>query len=144
MKKVKRLPLLIFALLIIITAVATLFTESGVSTAYAAGAYDFEFTDFKVTYDIRADRTMDVTMDLGVHYSGYDSTGFMHDIPVNAGDRVRNIKAYELDSIGGTERHLDYKVKQEYTDFITVDMGDYSNKTNQTHYYRVKYEYFTR
>ncbi|MDE6690763.1 MAG: DUF2207 domain-containing protein, partial [Clostridia bacterium] len=141
MKKVKRLPILIFALLIIITAVATLFTKSGVSTAYAVGAYDFEFTDFHVTYDIHSDRTMDVTMDLGVHYSGYDSTGFMHDIPVNAGDRVRHIEAYELDKIGGTEMHLDYKVKQEVTNFITVDMGDYSRKTGQTHYYRVKYEY---
>lgn len=141
MKKVKRLPLLILALLIIITAAATLFTKSGVTTAYAAGAYDFEFTDFHVTYDIRADRTMDVTMDLGVHYSGYESTGFMHDIPVNAGDRVRHIEAYELDRIGGTERGLVYNVKQEVSNFITVDMGDYSRKTGQTHYYRVKYEY---
>lgn len=141
MKKVKRLPLLFLALLIIITAAATLFAKSGVSTAYAAGAYDFEFTDFHVTYDIHADRTMDVTMDLGVHYSGYESTGFMHDIPVNAGDRVRRIEAYELDRIGGTERGLVYDVKQEVTDFITVDMGDYSRKTGQTHYYRVKYEY---
>lgn len=140
MKKIKKLPLLIAALLIILTA-AVLFLNGGTSKVYAAGAYDFEFTDFCVTYDIRADRTMDVTMDLGVHYSGYESTGFMHDIPVNAGDRVRHIEAYELDKIGGTERHLDYKVKQEVSDFITVDMGDYSRKTGQTHYYRVKYEY---
>lgn len=141
MKKVRKLPLLFFALLIVITAVLSLFSQSGVSSVFAAGAYDFEFTDFHVTYDIRADRTMDVTMDLGVHYSGYDSTGFMHDIPVNAGDRVRHIEAYELDAIGGTERALDYKVKQEVTDFITVDMGDTTRKTGQTHYYRVKYEY---
>lgn len=141
MKKVKKLPLLIFALLIILTAFATLFSKSGVSSAYAAGAYDFEFTEFYITYDIHANRTMDVTMDLGVHYLGYESTGFMHDIPVNAGDRVRHIEAYELDQIGGTQRRLDYKVKQEVTNFITVDMGDTSRKTGQTHYYRVKYEY---
>ncbi len=141
MKKIKRLPLIICSLLIILTAVALLFSHGGEANVYAAGAYDFEFTDFHVTYDIRADRTMDVTMDLGVHYSGYESTGFMHDIPVNAGDRVRHIEAYELDEIGGTERHLTYKVKQEVTNFITVDMGDYSRKTGETHYYRVKYEY---
>lgn len=140
MKKIKKLPLSIAALLIILTA-AVLFLHGGTSKVYAAGAYDFEFTDFCVTYDIRADRTMDVTMDLGVHYSGYESTGFMHDIPVNSDDRVRRIEAYELDRIGGTETHLDYKVKQEVTDFITVDMGDYSRKTGQTRYYRVKYEY---
>lgn len=141
MKKVRKLPLLILALFIILAATLTLFAQSGVSSAYAAGAYDFKFTEFCVTYDIRADRTMDVTMDLGVHYTGFNSTGFMHDIPVNAGDRVRHIEAYELNAVGGTERSLDYKVKQETNDFITVDIGDTSNKTNQTHYYRVKYEY---
>ena len=141
MKKIKKLPLLIYTFLIILTAVALLFSHGGATNVYAAGAYDLEFTDFYVTYDIRADRTMDVTMDLGVHYSGYNSTGFLHDIPVNAGDRVRHIKAYELDGIGGTERSLDYKVKQEATGFITVDIGDHTHKTNQTHYYRIKYEY---
>ena len=141
MKKIKKLPLIIYSLLIILTAVALLFSHGGTTKAYAAGAYDFEFTDFYVTYDIHTNRTMDVTMDLGVKYLGYESTGFMHDIPVNAGDRVRHIEAYELDKIGGTERRLDYKVKQEVSNFITVDMGDTSRKTGQTHYYRVKYEY---
>lgn len=142
MKKVKKLNLLLFTLALLITVLAgALFFHGGASSVYAAGAYDFEFVAFDVTYDIRADRTMDVTMDLGVHYSGYDSTGFMHDIPVNAGDRVRHIEAYELDRIGGTERPLDYDVKQEVNNFITVDMGDHSNKTDQTRFYRIKYEY---
>ena len=143
MKKTKIFPF-IYILLIMLTAVAALFVKGGASKAYAADTsnpYTFEFTDFKVVYDIRADRTMDVTMDLGVYYSGYDSTGFMHDIPVNAGDRVRHIEAYELDRIGGAQRSLDYKVRQEVRNFITVDMGDHSNKTDEQHYYRIKYEY---
>ena len=141
MKKARKLPLLFYSLILFLTVAAALFFRGGASGVYAAGPYDFEFTEFHVTYDIRADRTMDVTMDLAVHYLGSQSTGFMHDIPVNAGDRVRKIEAYELNAVGGTERALDYKVKQETTNFITVDMGDTTRKTNQTHYYRVKYEY---
>lgn len=141
MKAIKKLPLILAAIILVLTAATGIaLSANGTQKVYAAGAYDFKFTTFNVSYDIRADRTMDVTLDLGVHYSGYDSTGFMHDIPVNAGDRVRNIKAYELDEFGG-EQHLDYKVKREYAGLITVDMGDYSNKTNETHYYRIKYEY---
>lgn len=143
MKKTKIFPF-IYILLIMLTVVAALFVKGGASKAYAADTsnpYAFEFTDFKVVYDIRADRTMDVTMDLGVYYSGYDSTGFMHDIPVNAGDRVRHIEAFELDRIGGVQRSLDYKVRQEVRNLITVDMGDHSNKTDEQHYYRIKYEY---
>ncbi|MDE7076595.1 MAG: DUF2207 domain-containing protein, partial [Clostridia bacterium] len=142
MKAIKKLPLIIAALILLLTALTGIaLSANGAQKVYAAGAYDFEFTSFNVNYDIRADRTMDVTLDLGVHYSGYSSTGIMHDIPVNAGDRVRKIQAYELDDIGGTEFHLDYKVKREYSGFITVDMGDYSYKQGETHYYRIKYEY---
>ncbi|MDE5788822.1 MAG: DUF2207 domain-containing protein [Clostridia bacterium] len=141
MKAIKKLPLIIAALILVLTAATGIaLSANGAQKVYAAGAYDFEFTTFNVNYDIRADRTMDVTLDLGVHYLGYDSTGIMHDIPVNAGDRVRNIKAYELDEFG-EEQYLDYKVKREYAGLITVDMGDYSNKTDETHYYRIKYEY---
>ncbi|MDE7084707.1 MAG: DUF2207 domain-containing protein [Clostridia bacterium] len=142
MNKIKKLPLLLFTLLIMLTAVAALFYNGGTSAVYAYGEYDFEFTDFHVTYDIRTNRTMDVTLDLGVHYQGTRSTGFMHDIPVNAGDRVRNISAYELDGIGGNERHLSYGVKQEFNNFITVDIGDSSLKNHdKPYYYRVRYEY---
>lgn len=142
MKAIKKLPLIIAGLILLLTAaIGVALSANGYQKVYAAGAYDFEFTSFNVNYDIRADRTMDVTLDLGVHYLGYESTGIMHDIPVNAGDRVRKIKAYELDEIGGTEQHLDYKVKREYAGLITVDMGDYSNKRGETHFYRIKYEY---
>ena len=143
MKKLKNKPLLCLlgALLAALITLTALFAGGGAERVYAYGAYDFEFTDFYVTYDLRADRTMDVTLDLGIRYLGYASTGVMHDIPVNAGDRVRHIEAYELDAIGGAERSVDYSVYSEYSDLITVDIGDYSTKTGETHYYRVKYEY---
>ncbi|MDE7401151.1 MAG: DUF2207 domain-containing protein [Clostridia bacterium] len=141
MKAIKKLPLIIAALILLLAAATGIaLSANGAQKVYAAGDYKFEFTSFNVNYDIRADRTMDVTLDFGVHYLGKDSTGIMHHVPVNAGDRVRNIKAYELDEFGG-EQYLYYKVNHEYAGLITVDMGDHSIKTNETHYYRVKYEY---
>ncbi|MDE6373000.1 MAG: DUF2207 domain-containing protein [Clostridia bacterium] len=129
-----------FALLI--AALCLCLNLNGGGKVYAYDPYyGFEYTAFHVEYDIRADRTMDVTLDLGVHYLGYESTGLLFDIPVNSGDRVRNLKAYELTTIDGEEVHLDYKVKNDSYNLVTVDMGDYSNKRNQTHYYRIKYEY---
>ena len=112
------------------------------ATAYSS-AYSFEFEEFKVKYDLRTDRTMDVTMDLTVHYTGYASTGIIHDIPVNAGDRVRKIRAYELfdDGDGVREGRLAYTVDHDLQNFVSVNMGDTSNKTNQTHTYRIYYEY---
>ncbi len=141
-KKRLILPAAIAALLLALsTLLGVMFGVRGTNRAYAAGEYDFEFTYYSVTYDVRADRTMDVTLDLGVHYLGWSSTGIMYDIPVNSGDRVRNLSAVELSGKDGSENRLDYKVKHETTNFITVDMGDYSNKRGETHYYRVKYEY---
>ena len=104
MKAIKKLPLIIAALILLLaTATGIALSANGAQKVYAAGDYKFEFTSFNVNYDIRADRTMDVTLDLGVHYLGKDSTGIMHHVPVNAGDRVRNITAFELDELGGEQ-----------------------------------------
>ena len=108
-------------------------------SVYAYGEYDYEFAKYHISYDIRSDRTMDVTVDMGVKYLGYASTGLLYDIPVNSGDRVRKISACEI--IDGAETDLDYKVKDEYSYLVTVDMGDLTRKTGTTHYYRLKYEY---
>lgn len=143
MKTVKKLPALIAVCIIaLIACVYCAFTGSysSPSPAHAYGAYDFEFTAYSVTYDIRSDRTMDVRLDLTVKYLGYKSTGFKYDIPVNAGDRVRNLTAYKLNG-ANEEIPLDYSVDDEYSGFVTVDMDDYSSKYNETHKYRVKYEY---
>ena len=120
-KKRLILPAAIAALLLALaTLFGVMFGGRGINRAYAAGAYDFEFTYYSVTYDVRADRTMDVTLDLGVHYLGWSSTGIMYDIPVNSGDRVRKLRAFELSGKDGSEIRLDYKVKHETTNFITA------------------------
>lgn len=151
MKIFKKLSAVIFACALLAATALCLFFGLGAQKTYAIevpvpprvydAEYGFAYTAFEVTYDIRADRTMDVTYDLGVFYGGYLSTGLLFDIPVNAGDRVRNLSAYELDKIGGEESHLMYKVKNEETNLVTVDMGDYSRKYGQTRFYRIKFEY---
>ncbi len=141
MKTIKKLIPLFTAAIIAAVAVICAFFGGFGGEVYAYDPYAFEYTAFHVSYDVRADRTMDVTYDLGVHYQGDKSTGLLFDIPVNAGDRVRNVTAYELTALDGAETHLDYKVKNEERNLVTVDMGDYSNKYNQTHYYRIKFEY---
>ena len=143
MKKIKNFPLLIICgLVALLSALLFAFTGKSASTTVAHAADNstrFEFTYYSVTYDIRTDRTMDVTLDLTAHYTGYASTGFIYDIPVNAGDRVRNLKAYKL--IGGEERNFVYDVKSEDSDFVSVYIDDDRIKTGETHSYRIKYEY---
>lgn len=142
MKKIKKLPLLLFTLLIMLTAAFALFFQGGNSVVYAAGYYgnaDFVFTDFNATYDIRADRTMDVELDLTVEYHAGGITGFYHDIPVNAGDRVRHISAAEI--IDGKECALSYDVESQSKSFITMVIGDDKVKTGSTRRYILRYEY---
>lgn len=138
MKKLKRLPLLLAAIILLAFAAAFCFA-SPQSKTYAYGPYDFEFTDFDVTYDVRSDRTMSVTERFTILYKGYSSTGFYRDIPVNAGDRVRNISAYEI--INGVQSHLDYGVESEDSDMISLNIGDTTRKTGTEHVYLIKYEY---
>ncbi len=99
----------------------------------------FEFLSYSVSYDVESDRTMDVTLDVTAHYLGTSSTGFIYDIPVNGGDRVRNLKAYKLD--GGEEDFLEYSIERDDENFISVYMDDYRIKYGETHSYRIKYEY---
>lgn len=103
---------------------------------YNSNPYSFTITDFDVTYDIAADRTMQVTEEVTIHFTGRESTGIMRDIPVNAGDRVTNIRVYNGDGSDAV-----YDVYMEYEDFITVDIGDYSNKTGKTFTYVIEYGY---
>lgn len=144
MKKLKQPIILVLAVLsAIIAAVCALFGVTGkVYAVNYSDPYYYEFSNYRITYDVNADRTMSVTVDMGVDYLGYDSTGLLYDIPVNAGDRVANIKACLLSGgIDGPEVYLTYKVKNEENNLITVDMDDYSNKTGITRYYRLRYDY---
>ncbi len=142
MKSIKRLPLILIGLLfavIIAIACSTAGKPNSTSVAHADSAHAFTFTSYSVKYDIRRDRTMDIQLDLTAHYFGYSSTGFIYDIPVNAGDRVRNLKAYSLDT--GAPTTVEYSVENDDSSFVSVYMDDYRNKRGETHSYRITYEY---
>ena len=145
MKRVKKLSLIaaIAAIALLIALFCALFGNTTGTTqvahASSSSGTEFSFTSYSVTYDIRSDRTMDITLDLTAHYLGRKSTGFIYDIPVNGGDRVRNLHAYKLED--GKETHLEYTIENEDYDFISVYMDDNTRKTGETHSYRIKYEY---
>jgi uncharacterized membrane protein YgcG len=134
MSKTKKIWLGMIAFLLLIVSVVSFSAKP----AYAASGsdYSFELEVFNVTYDIKADRTMHVKEDLTVFFTGSRITGFIRDIPVNAGDRVKNVKAYNSD---GTTAQ--YSVSMEDSDFISVDVGDDLRKTGQTLTYTIEYDY---
>ncbi|MBE7089099.1 MAG: DUF2207 domain-containing protein [Clostridiales bacterium] len=103
------------------------------------GDYRFTVKKYDVVYDINADRSMQVSEEITILYQGYDSTGFIRDIPVNAGDRVKNISVSEI--IGGIKSAVDYEVYIEYSEFVSIDIGDYSKKLGETHTYLIQYDY---
>jgi uncharacterized membrane protein YgcG len=102
----------------------------------ASGSYDFELSSYDVVYEINADRTMHITENIEIHFLGSESTGFLRDIPVNGGERVKNVVVYNNDG-----SVADYSVIIEDSNYITVDIGSTSIKTNQTYLYKLVYDY---
>lgn len=139
MKRIKRLPALLLTAVVMALCALIIIFSAGTGKAYAAGDYRFTIKQYDVDYTINADRTMQVVEYTTIKFEGYDSTGHVHLIPVNAGDRVRDLKVYEV--IGGKDSSVDYTVTDEYSGFIAADIGDYSNKTGQTHTYKLTYTY---
>jgi uncharacterized membrane protein YgcG len=110
------------------------------TTTYAAteiDSYSFEISRYDLVYDIKADRTMHVTENVTIRFTGALSTGFYRDIPINDGDRIKNVKVYD----GETLEEAEYDVTMEDLDFITLDIGDYTNKTGRTYTYIIEYDY---
>lgn len=143
MKTVKKLPIFIIFAFLFALFFALFGWEKGGYAVADEGDYEhymrgFEFTSYNVTYDISTDRTMSVKMDLTVHYTGIVSRGFIYDIPVNDGDRVRNLEAYKLE--GGEEKSLEYAMEHE-GEIISLEMDDDTIKTGKTSSYRIKYDY---
>ena len=140
MRKIIKFPIAALCTLCLALACLFIFFGGGTKTAYAASnPYSFEFRAYSVTYDINADLTMSVKEDLTILFTGSRSTGFIRDIPVNAGDRVRNIRVSQIEN--GNNIAVDYSVNNEYADFISVDIGDTSNKTGDTLRYLIEYDY---
>lgn len=142
MKKVKFLPVAFVCVLIALLGVCVT-SLSATAYAYAdeAEPYSFYFENYGVTYDIAKNRKINVTEKMEVRFTGYASTGFIKDIPVNGGEQVRNVKVYSLDGFDGTERKsVKYSVSCG-TEFVSVDVGDYSRKTGESRTFLLTYEY---
>ena len=144
MKKVKIKPLhcilSLVAVVVLFCGTLALSACNATATTYVDGDYRYEFESYDVEYDISSDCSIAVTEVIKVHYLGWDSTGFLRDIPVNAGAQVKNVKVTGVELIsGGTD--VPYEVKIEDSSFITIDIGSYVNKTNKSETYRITYDY---
>ena len=109
MKKVKKLYFLcLIALTFIVCAIIFgAFTHQNTVNADAAYSDTANYiAGYDTVFDIRADRTMTVTVVLTFHF--YGKSGFVREIPVNGGERVRNIRVKELD--GTIEKSVYYNV----------------------------------
>lgn len=146
MEKVKNMPAILAALALLLAAACVLFVNTGAAAANAdtkqTGFYSFYFENYDVTYDISNDRSMSVTEYLTVNYTGYENTGFIQYIPVNGGELVKNIEAYDI--VNGAQQDVPFTVYSESVEgveFICVDIGDYSIKKG-AYSYLVKYDYY--
>lgn len=140
MKKIKKLYLPLITVIAVLTFAVILLTQV-IGKTYAASTTNYSFTilQYDVDYTINADRTMQIEEVTKIKFNGIKNTGHVHLIPVNAGDRVRDLKIYEV--IDGFDRSVEYTLTEEYLGFIGADIGDDSNKYNQEHTYKLKYEY---
>ena len=145
MKILKKTRIIILLLVIVTAAIAVAagtFLPRASSTAYAATrdrAYSIEITNLVINYDVNTDRSINIEERVTIHYTGYASTGFYRDLPVNSGDRVYNVDVKQLNG-NGSETDVEYSVEIE-DEFVVLDIGDYSNKTGSTITYIIRYQY---
>ncbi len=140
MKKVNKLSfILLFALTALVAVSVFGFAGTKTANAYTDPLYRFEVAKYDVTYDIASNCSIAVTEELTISYLGVQSTGFIRDIPVNKGAQVRDVKVKKL--VNGEEQNVYYDVYIEDGDFISVDIGDYTNKYRQSESYRLTYTY---
>ena len=146
MKKVNKLPIILIITLTVLLAVSVYgFTASKPAKAYTDPSYRFELAGYAVEYDIAENCEISVTEDITVNYRGIRSTGFIRDIPVNGGVQVRDVKVVKIFSDGNTFSdgftEVPYDVYYEYDDFLSVDIGDMTNKYGKSESYRLTYTY---
>ena len=137
----KRIALPLFAS-VILAALLCVFAFSG-TTASAdtyGGDYRYEFDDYNIVYDISANSEIRVTEVIKVNYLGRNSTGFMRDIPTNAGAQVKDISVEGVKLITG-DTDVPYEVRIDDSDFVTVDIGDSLGKFGKSETYRLSYLY---
>ncbi len=140
MKKVDKKPFICLFVLVCILALC-IFGLTGGTTAQAetSAVYRYEVTKYDVTYDIGSNCSIAVTEDITINYLGTQSTGFIRDIPTNGGAQVHNVEVSKM--VDGVASDVYYDVYIEDSNFISVDIGDYTNKYNQEESYRITYTY---
>ncbi len=142
MKRVKKLPILCIAALLLLLALCVFglsaCDEADEEKVYTDPQYKFDISRYDVVYDIHKDCNISVTETLTIDYKGWSSTGFIRDIPVNSGTQVRNVKVKKL---AGASPSFYYDVYFENNSFVSVDIGDHSNKYNKSETYELKYDY---
>lgn len=139
MRKVKINPL--YSLITLIIAVIAIIAVAVISLGSSVTAFadrSFRITDYDVTYDVDTDRRISVTEILTVQYKGL--SGFIKDIPVNAGEQVRNVHVTEQSDDGTIDAHFEVQIDLEYLSFVSVVIGDDSPKYD-THVYTLTYDY---
>ena len=142
MKKIKFKPYL-YALIILLLSTVCLAVAFSTTKPASAGTtritrlYSHPYlSGYAVEMDIKSDRSIAVTEDITVYH--YNNTGVIRDIPLNAGELIKNVRVSELK--GGVPSPVFYDVFVEDSSFLSIDIGDSSYK-NDEHTYRIKDDY---
>ena len=146
MKKLKsrRYLFALIALLVAVLSVALGLTFGKGNVAYADSAtpktnYRTYVENYKVDLEVSTDRVINVTEIITVYY--YGNAGFFRDIPVNAGEQIRDIQVSRYLPDRDTYTNVYYDVFTEDFDFITVEFDDNNTKYNETRTYLFTYTY---
>ena len=148
MKKMKRLPFIcLFVFLVAVVDIfATLFTGGKTASAdtdddIPPRPYETYVEKYDITIAVDTNRSLKIVEDITVNF--YNNAAILRDIPVNAGELIMNVKAYEM--VNGQKRSVIYSVLSNEDDdgneFITIDIGGYSTKYKELHTYRIEYDY---
>ena len=128
MKKIKFKPYL-YALIILLLSTVCLAVAFSTTKPASAGTtritrlYSHPYlSGYAVEMDIKSDRSIAVTEDITVYH--YNNTGVIRDIPLNAGELIKNVRVSELK--GGVPSPVFYDVFVEDSSFLSIDIGDSS------------------
>lgn len=95
-------------------------------------SYGFSITEYSVEMDIRSDRTIDVTENIGVYFLGYSSHGIIRDFPLGGGVRYRDFRP-ACDSSDFSP----YMVRED--DFLCFYLRGEQRTTKESRKYKLEY-----
>lgn len=128
LSRILRIALPVLAVLLFAIAII----PSPVSVS-AAGAYDFEITQYDVDMTVEADRTVAVEEKISVSFTGYDSHGIIRDFVLKDGVRYKHIEA-ECD-----DPDFDPYFENDDVDVLSLYLRGDGRTTGQSRTYTVRY-----